>query len=64
MGFSRQEYWTRLPFPSPGHLPDPAIESTSPIDTAKSFSKEVVPIYTCLFRVQLTIKLHETFPDT
>ena len=63
MGFSRQEYWSRLPFPSPGHLPDPAIEPTSPIETAKSFSKEVVPIYTCPFRVQLAIKLHETFPD-
>ena len=23
MGFSRQEYWSRLPFPSPGALPDP-----------------------------------------
>ena len=26
MGFSRQEYWTRLPFPSPGDLTDPGIE--------------------------------------
>ena len=26
MGFSRQEYWCRLPFPSPGDLPDPGIE--------------------------------------
>ena len=26
MGFSRQEYWSGLPFPSPGDLPDPAIE--------------------------------------
>ena len=26
MGFSRQEYWTALPFPTPGDLPDPAIE--------------------------------------
>ena len=25
MGFSRQEYWRRLPFPSPGGLPDPGI---------------------------------------
>ena len=29
MGFSRQEYWNRLPFPSPGDLPDPGIEPTS-----------------------------------
>ena len=26
MGFSRQEYWSGLPFPSPGHLPDPGME--------------------------------------
>ena len=26
MGFSRQEYWNGLPFPSPGDLPDPGIE--------------------------------------
>ena len=25
MGFSRQEYWSRLPFPSPGDLPDPGM---------------------------------------
>ena len=31
MGFSRQEYWSGLPFPSPGDLPDPGIEPTSPI---------------------------------
>ena len=30
MGFSRQEYWSRLPFPSPGDLPDPGINPTSP----------------------------------
>ena len=28
MGFSRQEYWSGLPFPSPGDLPDPGIEPT------------------------------------
>ena len=28
-GFSRQEYWSGLPFPSPGDLPDPGIEPTS-----------------------------------
>ena len=30
MGFSRQEYWSGLPFPSPGDLPDPEINPTSP----------------------------------
>ena len=29
MGFSRQEYWSGLPSPSPGDLPDPGIEPTS-----------------------------------
>ena len=29
MEFSRQEYWSGLPFPSLGHLPDPGIEPTS-----------------------------------
>ena len=30
MGFSRQEYWSGLPFPSPGGLPNPGIETRSP----------------------------------
>ena len=28
MGFSRQEYWSGLPLPSPGYLPDPQVEPT------------------------------------
>ena len=31
MGFSRQEYWSELPFPSPGDLPNPAVEPRSPV---------------------------------
>ena len=30
MEFSRQEYWSGLPFPSPGDLPNPGIETVSP----------------------------------
>ena len=30
MGFSRQEYWSGLPFPSPGDIPNPGIELKSP----------------------------------
>ena len=30
MEFSRQEYWSGLPFPSPGDLPNPGIEPGSP----------------------------------
>ena len=29
MGFSKQEYYSELPFPTPGDLPDPGIEPTS-----------------------------------
>ena len=29
MGFSRQEYWSGLPFPSPGDLPNPGVEQIS-----------------------------------
>ena len=34
MGFSRQEYWRGLPLPSPGDLPNPGIEPTSPVSPA------------------------------
>ena len=34
MGFSRPEYWSGQPFPSPGHLPDPGSEPTSPASLA------------------------------
>ena len=30
MGFSRQEYWSGLPFPPLGHLPDPGVKPMSP----------------------------------
>ena len=34
MGFPRQEYWSGLPLPPPGDLPDPRIEPTSPMSPA------------------------------
>ena len=37
MGLSRQEYWTQLPCPPPGDLPDPGIEPTSPALQADSY---------------------------
>ena len=40
MGFSRQEYWGRLPFPSPGDLPDPGIEPRSPAFQADTLTSE------------------------
>ena len=40
MKFSRQEYWSGLPFPSPGDLPNPGTEPTSPALQADSLSSE------------------------
>ena len=41
MGFSRQEYWSGLPFPSPGDLPGPRIEPRSPALQADSSPNEL-----------------------
>ena len=40
MGFSRQEYWSGLPFPSPGDLPNPGIEPGSPAFQADALTSE------------------------
>ena len=40
MGFSRQEYWSGLPFSSPGDLPDPEIEPGSPTLQADALPSE------------------------
>ena len=40
MGFSRQEYWSGLPSPSPGDLPDPGIEPRSPALQADDLTSE------------------------
>ena len=40
MGFSRQEYWSGLPFPSPGDLPDSGIELELPALADGSFTTE------------------------
>ena len=39
-GFSRQEYWSGLPFPSPEDLPDPGIEPMSPALQADALTSE------------------------
>ena len=51
MEFSRHEYWSRLPLPSPGDLPDPGIEPRSP-----AFSIYVcvyICIYVCIYYVHV-----------
>ena len=47
MGFSRQEYWSGLPFPSPGDCPDPGIKPGSPTLEADALTSEPPgkPIY-------------------
>ena len=40
MGFSRQEYWSGLPFPSPGDLPNPGIKAGSPTLQADALPSE------------------------
>ena len=47
MGFSRREYWSGLPFPSPGDLSDPGTEPTSPELAGRFFTTEPPgkPIY-------------------
>ena len=52
VGFSRQDYWSRLPFPLPGYLPNPEIEPVSPALAGRFFffflplSHLAIPIYT------------------
>ena len=48
MGFSRQEYWSGLPFPSPGDLPNQGIEPGSPTLEADALTSEPLgkPLYT------------------
>ena len=41
LGFSRQEHWSGLPFPSPGDLPDPGTELKSPALTGRFFTTEL-----------------------
>ena len=40
MGFPRQEYWSGLPFPSPGDLPNPGMEPASPALAGRFFTTE------------------------
>jgi len=64
MEFSRQEYWSGLPFPSPGDLPDPGIELTFPELTGgfftteppgKPYSKATVKLYPKSHRTHLLL---------
>ena len=54
MGFSRQEYWSGLPFPSLGNLPNPGIEPASPALAGGFFTTST--IWEALSRVSLPLK--------
>ena len=53
MGFSRQEYRSGLPFPSPGDLPDPGIEPGSPALQADALTSEPPGKPTPLIQIHL-----------
>ena len=71
MEFSRQEYWSGLPFPPPGDLPDPGIDLTSLVFSAlagRFFStmppgkslkiKKLVEINYCIRETRISYRLH------
>ena len=51
MGFPQQEYWSRLPCPPPGHLPEPGIKPTSPVSQVDFIPAEPSgkPKYVCVY---------------
>ena len=55
MGFSRQEYWRGLPFPSPGDLPDPGIKPQSPALQADSKKELLLLLLSRFSRVRLCV---------
>ena len=56
MGFSRQECWSRLPFPSPGDLPDPGIEPGSPTLQADALQSEPPGKPNYIHKVKVKVK--------
>ena len=60
MGFSRQEYWSELPFPTPGDFPDPGIKPRSPALQADSSPSEL----TSGKSNELIVEKPESSPDS
>ena len=68
MEFSRQEYWSGLPFPSPGDLPDPGIEPVPPPLAGGLFTTELPgkSIYVCVYTygdIYFYIHIYENIGD-
>ena len=57
VGFSRQAYWSGLPFPTPGDLPDPGIKPGSPVLIGRFFIT-VPPEKPRLFQLQVLSNLN------
>ena len=66
MGFSRQENWSGLPFPSPGDLPDPGIESRSLALQADALPTELLgkPYNSIIKELLLIIINNKRIPTT
>ena len=62
LGFSRQEYWSGLPFPSPGDLPQPGIEPGTPALWAISLQSEAPGKCPGVVRVIKNLPLGEEDP--
>ena len=62
-GISQQEYWSGLPFPSPGYLPNPGIEPGSPTLQADSTvwaTKETYAMFLCVYKTSSEIDTYNS----
>ena len=65
LGFPRQEYWSGLPFPSSGELPDPGIEPAPPVLAGAFFTTEPLKEpHTILYMYQNRISFKNNSLDT
>ena len=64
MGFSRQAYWSGLPFSSPGHLPNPGIEPGSLALQSDSLPSEPPKNHSLLLSVVKTASAGKTLTET
>ena len=65
-GFSRQDYWSGLPFPSPRDLPDPGIETTSlslQVDSLLSEPPGKPPQFSDTIKIQLLLGMNLRHTD-
>ena len=64
MGFSSQEYWSGLPFPSPGDLLEPGIEPGSPVLQADALPSEPPGKPTDTYNAPRTLRLFSSIEDS